>query len=75
LRITKQRITDQRFLFLGGGSAGTGIAELICQAMALEGMDIKEARRTQLTTGLAQPARPIYNRPARRTINFGAGAG
>ena len=37
LRITKQKITDQRFLFLGGGSAGTGIAELISQAMALEG--------------------------------------
>jgi malate dehydrogenase (oxaloacetate-decarboxylating)(NADP+) len=45
LRITKQKITDQRFLFLGGGSAGTGIAELISQAMALEGMDIAEARR------------------------------
>jgi malate dehydrogenase (oxaloacetate-decarboxylating)(NADP+) len=45
LRITKQKITEQRFLFLGAGSAGTGIAELISQAMALEGMDIKEARR------------------------------
>jgi malate dehydrogenase (oxaloacetate-decarboxylating)(NADP+) len=45
LRITKQKMTDQRFLFLGGGSAGTGIAELISQAMALDGMDIKEARR------------------------------
>jgi malate dehydrogenase (oxaloacetate-decarboxylating)(NADP+) len=45
LRITKQKITDQRFLFLGGGSAGTGIAELISQAMALQGMDIGEARR------------------------------
>src|SRR6266516_7939030 len=28
LRITGQKITDQRLLFLGGGSAGTGIAEL-----------------------------------------------
>src|ERR1700722_17774625 len=45
LRITKQKITDQRFLFLGGGSAGTGIAELISQAMAMEGMDITAARR------------------------------
>jgi malate dehydrogenase (oxaloacetate-decarboxylating)(NADP+) len=44
LRITGQKITDQRFLFLGGGSAATGIAELISQAMALEGMDISEAR-------------------------------
>jgi len=45
LRITKQKITDQRFLFLGAGSAGTGIAELISQAMAKAGMDIHEARR------------------------------
>ena len=45
LRITKQKITDQRFLFLGAGSAGTGIAELISQAMAGVGMDIDEARR------------------------------
>jgi malate dehydrogenase (oxaloacetate-decarboxylating)(NADP+) len=45
LRITGQKITDQRFLFLGGGSAGTGIAELISQAMAMEGMDIGEARK------------------------------
>jgi len=43
-RITGRKLTEQRFLFLGGGSAGTGIAELISQAMALEGMDIKEAR-------------------------------
>jgi malate dehydrogenase (oxaloacetate-decarboxylating)(NADP+) len=45
LRITKQKITEQRFLFLGGGSAGTGIAELISQAMAIEGIDIAEARK------------------------------
>ena len=44
LRITKQKLTDQRFLFLGGGSAGTGIAELISLAMTMEGMDISEAR-------------------------------
>jgi malate dehydrogenase (oxaloacetate-decarboxylating)(NADP+) len=45
LGITRQKITDQRFLFLGAGSAGTGIAELISQAMAGTGMDINEARR------------------------------
>ena len=44
LRITKQKLADQRILFLGGGSAATGIAELICRAMAMEGMDIDEAR-------------------------------
>ncbi len=43
-RLTGRKLTDQRFLFLGGGSAGTGIAELISQAMVLEGLDIAEAR-------------------------------
>jgi malate dehydrogenase (oxaloacetate-decarboxylating)(NADP+) len=45
LRITKQKLSDQRFLFLGGGSAGAGIAELISLAMTMEGMDIRDARR------------------------------
>jgi malate dehydrogenase (oxaloacetate-decarboxylating)(NADP+) len=44
LRISGQKLTEQRFLFLGGGSAATGIAELISQAMALEGIDIAAAR-------------------------------
>jgi malate dehydrogenase (oxaloacetate-decarboxylating)(NADP+) len=44
LRITGQKLTEQRFLFLGGGSAATGIAELISQAMALEGLPVDRAR-------------------------------
>src|ERR1700709_2791208 len=44
LRISGGKLTEQRFLFLGGGSAATGIAELISQAMALEGLDINQAR-------------------------------
>jgi malate dehydrogenase (oxaloacetate-decarboxylating)(NADP+) len=44
LRISGGKLTEQRFLFLGGGSAATGIAELIARAMALEGLDIEEAR-------------------------------
>jgi len=44
LRISGQKLTEQRFLFLGGGSAATGIAELISQAMALEGLTIDAAR-------------------------------
>ena len=44
LRISGRPLAEQRFLFLGGGSAATGIAELISQAMALEGTSIAEAR-------------------------------
>ncbi len=45
LRLTGQKFTEQRFLFLGAGSAATGIAELISLAMAQEGIDLAAARR------------------------------
>jgi malate dehydrogenase (oxaloacetate-decarboxylating)(NADP+) len=45
LRLTGQKLAEQRFLFLGAGSAATGIAELISLAMARDGMDIAAARR------------------------------
>ncbi len=44
LRITEQKLTEQRFLFLGGGSAATGIAELISESMTGEGLSIEDAR-------------------------------
>ncbi len=45
LRISKQKLADQRFLFLGGGSAATGIAELISEALVLEGLTLDAARQ------------------------------
>jgi malate dehydrogenase (oxaloacetate-decarboxylating)(NADP+) len=45
LRLTGQKFVDQRFLFLGAGSAATGIAELISLAMAREGIDLAAAQR------------------------------
>jgi malate dehydrogenase (oxaloacetate-decarboxylating)(NADP+) len=45
LRITGGKLSEQRFLFLGAGSAATGIAELISLAMEQEGMDPAAARR------------------------------
>jgi malate dehydrogenase (oxaloacetate-decarboxylating)(NADP+) len=60
IRVTGQKLTDQRFLFMGAGSAGTGIAELISQAMAMEGLSIEEARgRNWLfdVNGLVQSSR------------------
>lgn len=44
LRISGQKLTDQTLLFLGAGSAATGIAELVSEAMVLDGLDIDAAR-------------------------------
>jgi malate dehydrogenase (oxaloacetate-decarboxylating)(NADP+) len=37
------RLTEEKYLFLGAGSAAVGLANLICSAMVREGMTIKQA--------------------------------
>jgi len=44
LRITGGRLEEQTFLFLGAGSAGTGIADLLTQTMMQSGVAEKQAR-------------------------------
>ena len=44
-RISGTSFRDQRLLFLGAGSAATGIADLIVQAMMAEGLSQADARR------------------------------
>jgi len=43
-RLTGDAITDLRILFLGAGSAATGIADLVCAALREAGLDERQAR-------------------------------
>lgn len=45
LRITKEKLIDQRFLFFGAGTAGAGIAALLVKAMVMQGLSEDEARQ------------------------------
>jgi len=44
-RITQRPLRDLRIMFLGAGSAATGIADLITSALVSEGLSLAEARR------------------------------
>jgi malate dehydrogenase (oxaloacetate-decarboxylating)(NADP+) len=60
LRVTGGKLRDQRILFLGAGSAGIGIADLIASAMRAEGLSEEQARaRISLFDihGLIEPSR------------------
>ena len=45
LRITGQKMADQRVLFLGAGEAGIGIADNIVACLVEEGLPVAEARK------------------------------
>ena len=44
-RITGRAFRDLRIMFLGAGSAATGIADLLASALVKDGLDLAEARR------------------------------
>jgi malate dehydrogenase (oxaloacetate-decarboxylating)(NADP+) len=60
LRVAGGKLRDQRIFFLGAGSAGVGIANLIASGMTAEGLSPEEARgRISLfdLNGLLEPSR------------------
>jgi len=60
LQIVGAPLTDQRILFLGAGSAGIGIANLIASAMQMQGLS-PDAARSRISMcdidGLLEPSR------------------
>ena len=48
LRVTNQKLRDQRFLFVGAGAAGVGIGKLVRTALQADGLTEKEARLRQV---------------------------
>jgi malate dehydrogenase (oxaloacetate-decarboxylating)(NADP+) len=42
-KIKGKKLSDEKYLFLGAGSAGIGLANLLCSAMTQEGLSLKEA--------------------------------
>jgi len=44
MRITRSKLSEQTFMFLGAGSAGVGIANLLTQAMKREGLSDEQAQ-------------------------------
>jgi malate dehydrogenase (oxaloacetate-decarboxylating)(NADP+) len=38
------KLSDEKYLFLGAGSAGIGLADLLCSAMVEEGLTLQQAR-------------------------------
>jgi malate dehydrogenase (oxaloacetate-decarboxylating)(NADP+) len=44
VKIKGTKLKDEKYLFLGAGSAGIGLADLICTAMVQEGLTLQEAQ-------------------------------
>jgi malate dehydrogenase (oxaloacetate-decarboxylating)(NADP+) len=43
-KIKSTKLKDEKYLFLGAGSAGIGLADLLCSALVAQGVGLKEAQ-------------------------------
>jgi len=43
-KVKGTKLKDEKYLFLGAGSAGIGLANLLCSALVAQGMTLKEAQ-------------------------------
>ncbi len=43
-KVKGTKLKDEKYLFLGAGSAGIGLADLLCSALVEQGMSLKEAQ-------------------------------
>ena len=44
-KVKGTKLSDEKYLFFGAGSAGIGLADLLCSAMVQEGRALKDAQR------------------------------
>ena len=54
------KLKDEKYLFLGAGSAGIGLADLLCSALVAQGISLKEAQSRVYMfdiNGLLEPSR------------------
>ena len=59
-RLKGTKLQDENYLFLGAGSAGIGLADLLCTALVEQGMELEDARaRVHMfdINGLLEPSR------------------
>jgi len=59
-KIKGTKLKDEKYLFLGAGSAGIGLANLLCSALVAQGMNLKEAQSRVYMfdiNGLLEPSR------------------
>jgi malate dehydrogenase (oxaloacetate-decarboxylating)(NADP+) len=60
VKLKGTKLKDEKYLFLGAGSAGIGLANLLCSALVAEGMSLQDAQsRVHMfdVHGLLEPSR------------------